>query len=158
MGVIDTWLAAAGAALLSAAVLYLFRRRRGHEVERDVVRLASHIVAVADTVEADLARVAGEPGFTRFANRCRECSERAHGALQLGRALRAVEIESLTGTLLMLHDDHRRMVDLRSELDRALGAWLDARGGDGPQVFRFVRPRRSGWPSSAFHTRPSTFG
>lgn len=158
MGVIDSWLALAGAALVAAVALCIFKRRRGHDVERQVLRLASDIVAVAATVDGDLARVATDPSFTKFANRRRECSERAEDALRQGRALRQAEMESLTGTLLMLHDDHRRMVDLRSELDRALAAWLDARGGDGPQVFKFARPRRSAWPSSAFHTRPSTFG
>lgn len=158
MGVIDSWFAAVVAALLAAVALCFFERRRSQDVERQVLHLASDIVGVAATVDADLARVAGEPDFTRFANRCSECSERSRDALKQGRALRGVDRESLTGTLLMLHDDHRRMVDLRSELDRALGAWLDARGGDGPQAFRFVAPRRSAWPSSAFHTRPSTFG
>lgn len=158
MGVIDSWLVAAGITAVAAAAWYIVRTRRSHEVERQVLRLASDIVAVAGTVDADLGRVAGDAAFTKFANRCRECGERARDALQQGKALRQVEVESLTGILLMLHDDHRRMVDLRSELDRALAAWLDARGGDGPQVFKFVRPRRSAWPSSAFHTRPSTFG
>jgi hypothetical protein len=158
VGVIDSWFAAIVAALLAAVALCFFGRRRGQDVERQVLHLASDIVAVAGTVDADLSRVAGEPAFTRFANRCRECSERSRDALKQGRALRSVEMESLTGTLLMLHDDHRRMVDLRSELDRALAAWLDARGDDGPRVFKFVPPRRSAWPSSAFHTRPSTFG
>lgn len=125
--------------------------------ERQVLRLASDIVAVAETVHADLARVAEDSSFTRFANRCRECSERSHEALKEGRGLRQLEAERLTGILLLLHDDHRRMVDLRSELDRALAAWLDARGHDGPQVFKFVRPRRSAWHSS-ISTRPSTLG
>ncbi len=154
---IGSWLAAAGTALCGAGVICLFRRRRGMDEERQVLRLASDIIAVAATVHADLARVAGDASFTRFANRCRECSERAHEALKEGKGLRQLEMERLTGILLMLHDDHRRMVDLRSELDRALASWLDARGHDGPPIFKFVRAKRSAWPSS-ISTRPSTFG
>ena len=154
---IGSWLAAAGTALFSAGAICLFRRRRGMDEERQILRLASDIVAVAGTVDADLSRVAEDPSFTRFANRCRECSERANEALQEGKGLRQLEAERLTGFLLMLHDDHRRMVDLRSELDRALAAWLDARGHDGPPVFKFMRAKRSAWPSS-ISTRPSTFG
>jgi LPXTG-motif cell wall-anchored protein len=155
---LESWLAAAGAALVSAGAVVVFRRRRGNEVARQVLRLASDIVAVGATLDADLARVAGEASFTKFVRRRQECGERAEGALKEGRALGVQEMEGLTGTLLMLHDDHRRMVDLRSELDRALAAWLDSRGQGNPRVFRFVPPRRSAWPSSAFHTRPSTFG
>lgn len=154
---IGSWLAAVGAALLGAGAICLFRRRRGADEERQVLRLASDIVGVAGTVDADLARVAPDSSFIKFANRCRECSERAHDALKEGRGLRQMEAERLTAILLLLHDDHRRMVDLRSELDRALAAWLDARGHDGPPVFKFVQPRRSAWPSS-ISTRPSTFG
>jgi hypothetical protein len=154
---IGSWLAAAGTALFGAGALCLFRRRRGVDEERQILRLASDIVAVAATVDADLSRVASDASFIKFANRCRECSERAHEALKEGKGLRLLETERLTSTLLLLHDDHRRMVDLRSELDRALAAWLDARGHEAPQIFKFVRPKRSAWPSS-ISTRPSTFG
>lgn len=153
---IGSWLAAAGTALCGAGAVCLFRRRRGMDEERQVLRLASDIVAVAATVDTDLARVAGDASFVKFANRCRECSERAEGALKEGKGLRQLEMERLTGILLMLHDDHRRMVDLRSELDRALAAWLDARGHDGPAIFKYVPPKRSTW-SSSLSTRPSTF-
>jgi hypothetical protein len=150
----------AGLGLLAggaAAAGWFLMRRRDDEVVRHTLRLASEIVAVGATIDADLARVPAEAPFQSFAQRCRENAERAHEALKQGRALRQMDPELLSDTALLLYEDHRRTVDLRSEVDRALAKWLETHGGDAPRIFKFARTRPSGWASSSFHTRPSTF-
>jgi hypothetical protein len=58
-------------------------------------------------------------------------ARRAEQALEQGKALGQQEAEALRTTLLLLHDDHRRMVDLRWEVDRAV-----ARTGPGGPLRR----------------------
>lgn len=148
------WMLPGLAALAACAVaIALFRRRTRVEVLPQVLRLAAEIESVARTVEEDLA---GMPrhAFSSFSLACGEYSRRARKALDAGLGLQARPRVVLTSTLLLLHEDHRKIVDLRSQLDRALGRWSKAEAG--PPVFRFERSGGSRWPGSS-SPRPSGF-
>jgi hypothetical protein len=148
---------AAGTVCFCGAAIFFWRNRRGHRIVRHIVALAAYIADVAGSVEADLASVAGDAAFTQFPLRCRDSAQRARHALQEGRALRQREPDSLSIILLELHDDHRRIVDLRSELDRALARKAEAGGQDRSRIISYGRVRPSRWPNSSLLTRPSTF-
>jgi hypothetical protein len=148
---------AAGAACFCGAAVFFWRHRRGDRTVRHIVRLAVDIADVAGSVEADLASVSGEAAFASFPLRCHDYAQRAKHALQEGRALRYREPDSLSIILLELHDDHRRIVDLRSELDRALARKADASGHDRSRIISYGRSKPSRWPTSSLLNRPSTF-
>ena len=103
-----------------------------------------------------MASPPSRPPCVVLRQRCRESRERALEALAEGKGLRLQEREALTTTLLLLHDDHRRIVDLRSEVDRALSRKQPA-GHDRSRVIAFGRTKPSRWPTSSLLTRPSTF-
>lgn len=148
----------AGAVCAGGATAFLFWKRRDDEdTVRHILRLAAEIEAVATTVEADLDGHADEPPCVVFRQRCREARIRAGEALAEGKALRLQEREALTTSLLLLHDDHRRIVDLRSEVDRALAGQAPDAAGDRSRVISFGRTKPSRWPTSSLLTRPSTF-
>ena len=152
---IMTWIAAAAVCFCCAAA-FVWQRRRGDDTVRHVARLAVEIVGVAGTIESDLESDAGAPAFVVFRQRCRENRERAEAALAQGRSLRQQEREALVTTLLLLHDDHRRMVDLRSEVDRAVAR--KAAGQDRCVEIRYSRSKSSRWATSSMRTTgPSTF-
>ncbi|GAB3764475.1 hypothetical protein GCM10028796_19590 [Ramlibacter monticola] len=147
---------AAGAACLGGVVAFVWHRRRGEDTLRHIARLAAGIVAVGGTIESDLETDPEAPAFMVFRQRCRENRERADQALEQGKALGQQEAEALLTTLLLLHDDHRRMVDLRSEVDRAVARRAAA---DRCVEIRFGHSSKpSRWPSSSPLTRPSTLG
>ncbi|HET8744864.1 MAG TPA: LPXTG cell wall anchor domain-containing protein [Ramlibacter sp.] len=154
-----TLASAAGALGLGAVAGWFFRRRRrDDETARDILRLASQIDAVAATVDADLEPAADDPPCVVLRQRSREARERATEALEQGRALRQQDREALRSRLLLLHDDHRRIVDLRSEVDRAMVRRKAARAGeDRCRIVSYGRPQPSRWSSSTLLTRPSTF-
>ena len=143
-------------ACLCGVAAFLWQRRTGDDRARHIARLAMEIDAVAGTIESDL-QVDGGEAFIVFGQRCRENRQRAREALGQGRALREQEAQALVTTLLLLHDDHRRMVDLRSEVDRAVARRAAAAGEDRCREIRFGRPKPSRWPASTLRTRPSTF-
>jgi hypothetical protein len=148
---------AAGTACFCGAAIFFWRNRRGGRTIRHIVSLAVDIAEVAGSVEADLAGVAGDAAFTNFPLRCRDYAQRARHALQEGKALRQREPDSLSIILLELHDDHRRIVDLRSELDRALARKADGGDSDRNRIIRYGRTSPSRWATSSLLNRPSTF-
>lgn len=151
-------LAAAGLAAGALAAWCLQRRRHDDDTVRDILRLAREIDAVAATVDADLENAADDPPCVVLRQRSREARERAAEALARGRALREQDREALITSLLLLHDDHRRIVDLRSEVDAALARSKAAGAGDDrSRIISFGRSKPSHWPSSSLLTRPSTF-
>jgi len=149
--------AAGGAACIGGAAAFFCKRRQDDECARHVLRLAADIDEVATGIESDLAGAADDPPCVVFRQRCGDARQRAQQARALGRALRLQEREALTTTLLLLHDDHRRIVDLRSEVDRALVRQAPG-GQDRSRVIAFGRTKPSFSPTSSMLTRPSTFG
>lgn len=147
----------AGTACLWGAALFYWRSRRGHGTMRHIMRLAVDIVEVAGSVEADLATVSRDANFAPFPLRCHDYAQRAKDALAEGKALRQREPDSLSIILLELHDDHRRIVNLRSELDRALVRKAEANGQDRSRIISYGRCKPSRWPTSSLLNRPSTF-
>ncbi len=136
---IELWLAAGAAAVCcGGAAFWNLKRRAGVDQVGHILRLASEIAEIAGTIDDDLSDVRDEPRFTRIAQRCRECTERARDAQRQRKELRTGSIDALTTTLLMLHDDHRRIVDLRSEADRALATWTESRSHEGGWASRFA--------------------
>jgi hypothetical protein len=147
--------AVSGAACIGAVTAFVWKRRHEEDAARHILRLAAEIDGVADGIDTDLACAADDPPCVVLRQRCREAHERAIQALAEGRDLRLQEREALTTLLLLLHDDHRRIVDLRSDVDRALAR--KARGEERCRVVSFGRSKSSHWPSSSLMTRPSTF-
>lgn len=143
------WALAAVAAAVSTLLLraWLVRRRESRDAVQHAVRLADDIVEVADTIEADLQKLKGRAEWPALGARCRECRERADQARTQWRALPAFEPDALQDLVERLHDDHRRVVNLRSEVDLALA------GSRGSRIYSHVRSK---FPSSSFPTRPST--
>lgn len=92
------------------------RARRG--LLRSVVRMAEEIGSVGATIHADLP--GGEEEFARVAADCNFLGRRAAHFLAQRSGLRRMSAERLQTALERLHDDHRRMVDLRSEVDYLL--------------------------------------
>jgi len=138
-------IAAAGAALLLNAPFV--RRVRSRDGVQHAARIAADIASVADTIEADLLKLKGAPAWGALNARCEECRERAdQTSAQLG-PLRRLEPDAVQDLVEHLHDDHRRVVNLRSEVDLALS------GSRGSRVYSYARSR---YPSSSFPTRPST--
>jgi hypothetical protein len=148
--------AAGAAACIAAALAFLWQRRHDEDTARHILRLAQEIDGVADGIDSDLARAADDPPCVVLRQRCREAHERATQALAEGKDLRLQEREALTTLLLLLHEDHRQMVDLRLDVDRALAR--RKAGEDRNRVIQFGRSKSSGWATSSLLTRPSTFG
>jgi hypothetical protein len=146
-----------GVAVGSGAVAWFCMAKRSHgaDAASHTLRLASEIIAVAETIEDDVAVLRDEPRFTRVAQRCRECAERAREALKQRKSMRSRDAEALTQTWLLLHDDHRRIVDLRSDTDRALASWAESHEQDGNWASRFASTLSAGWSSTLSKARPS---
>jgi hypothetical protein len=146
--------ALAGAAALGA---WLVRRRRHNRVVTNVLRLALDIVDVAATVDEDLDRVCTERTYPDVRAKCREYRDRAEAILAHRERLARLPSDRVVAALELLHDDHRRMVNLRSEADAVL-AGRPFRGHASRASRSVSQPRShpSAWHSSGFHTRPST--
>jgi hypothetical protein len=149
---------AAAAACIGGAAAFFWQRRQDDDSARHILRLAKEIEGVAEGIEADLESAADDPPCVVLRQRCREARGRATRALAEGQGLRLQEREALTTTLLLLHDDHRRIVDLRSQVDCALAPKAQGAGADRSRVISFGRTKPSRWPTSSLLTRPSTFG
>jgi hypothetical protein len=150
--------AAAAAAGIGTAAAFFWKRREDDDATRHILRLAAEIDGVAAGIDADLAGAADDPPCVVLRQRCREARRKARQALAEGQGLRLQQREALTTWLLLLHDDHRRIVDLRSEVDRALARKAQGTGADRSRVISFGRTKPSRWPTSSLLTRPSTFG
>jgi hypothetical protein len=147
--------AAAGSACIAAALAFFWKRRDDEDTARHVLRLAQEIDGVAASIDTDLECAADEPPCVVLRQRCRDAHERAMQALAEGKDLRLQEREALNTLLLLLHEDHRQIVDLRLNVDRALAR--RKAGDDRSRVISFGRGKSSGWATSSLLTRPSTF-
>ena len=145
------WILAGVAAGLAALGLraWLQRRHGGREAARHAVRLADDIAVIAETIEGDLGLLASHGSLTALRARCRECRERADDAYQRRNQISKLDPFALEDLVERLHDDHRRIVNLRSEVDLALASSQGKR----TRIYKFNRSR---FPSSSFPTRPST--
>jgi hypothetical protein len=145
-------LLAMGTALLAIAGWKAWVSRRGHvrNAVRHALRLSDDIAAIAETIEADLVRLNGQPAANPLRARCRECRERADDTFAQRRVLGMLDADALEERVELLHDDHRRVVNLRSEVDSALAG---AARPNGSRIYSYARSR---YPSSSYPTRPST--
>jgi hypothetical protein len=145
------WVLAGASALLALLAFRAWwsRRHHGRDAVRHVLRLADEIAAIAETIEADLGRLSGHAPLNALRARCRESRERADNTFQRRKSLDRLDVYALEDLVGHLHDDHRRIVDLRWEVDSALAG----AAGKGSRVYKFTRSR---FPSSSFPTRPST--
>lgn len=113
---------AAGIALvLTAGGFRWFASRARRGLVRSVVRMAEEIRGVAATIHADLP--GGGEEFARLAADCTFLGRRAAHFLAQGSGLRWMSAERLQTALERLHDDHRRIVDLRWEVDARLARY-----------------------------------
>lgn len=135
------WVVATSAALVSLAVaLYLLWKTR-RESQRHARRLGAEIVDVAASIELDLRNLQQHPATVIFGNRCTECRARAE---QVVSSL-PLSSEALTRAAGELHDDHRRIVELRSELDMFIASLRRGQlsagesGGRAPQAAGTLR-------------------
>jgi hypothetical protein len=137
------------AADAAAALVGRLRRRtnRTHLHER-IERLAGDIVAIAESIEADLAQLSGGADLTNVARLCTRSKTLAEQSARLRGG--TAEVEDVANRL---HDEHWRMVNLRSELDA-----LMVRRRDGDSSLRMCKfatggkPARSRWSSTLSHT------
>jgi hypothetical protein len=151
---IAQWFATAAAAALGAFLVLRTRRRRTQRQEH-VGRLAEEIVEVAQSIEADLHSLPRTTEAADLARRAADCRLRAT-AIAGSRCRTAQALNEAVG---QLHEDHRRVVDLRWELDAVMAERRT--GQPAPRSCKFAtgsKPTRSRWATTGLHTRPSTIG
>lgn len=150
----DFFMRALGIAALVAALAWVVRRlgRERSERQLHVQRLAAEIVEVARSIEADLRELPRTSEVADLARRCSECRERT----QLTARQRRMTEEALETATGQLHDDHRRVVNLRGEVDVLMAAKRS--GQEASREYRFSKPRASRFATTSFLTRPSTLG
>jgi hypothetical protein len=130
------------------------RQKRSHW-HQHVERLSAEIIEVAESIQIDLQSLPRTSEVADLAHRCNAC----RGRTEEVAARRLVSQEALEAAIAQLHDDHRRVVDLRSELDARI-----AHKRTGVPVVRArkvatttSKPGRSHWASTGLHTS-SSFG
>lgn len=144
---------------LAAMVAWFLRWQKKKRLVAHLLRLASDIVSVSESVEEDLESHVGGGVLGSFRARSRACRETAEAFLAHKERLDRIRTIRITRALEQLHDEHRRIVDLRSEVDVALSSWRRSPqvGAGRTRNFGWApKGGYSGWPSSGFHTRPST--
>jgi hypothetical protein len=114
-----------GVLVATTSAAHLVRRHSRREASEHIVRLAGEIVAIARTVASDLAHIGPNTPFARFDQQAAEYARRAGNAIAARDRLRRRRSQVLEATLVLLHEDHRHMVDLRSEFDAALALWAN---------------------------------
>lgn len=101
--------------------------RRGR-ARSDIVRLATEICSVAESIRDDLTRVRDGHKANEFNARRRRYGAEAERALRDRGALKQWSDPKLVATLETLHHDHFSIVSLRCEVDAELaGRELDVR-------------------------------
>jgi hypothetical protein len=139
--------------LLELVSLALTHRRRRTATRLHAERLANEIIEVAESIQIDLVDLPDRSDLMDFAHQTERCRQQAEEA---GRT-RASSILALEDAVGHLHEGHRRIVNLRSELDALLAA--RRRGKDVPRACRFAtgsKPVRSRWASTSSPTRSTT--
>ncbi len=147
-------IAAATLAGLGAFWMLRLQRRRSLR-QQHVERLAAEIVQVAQSIEVDLRSLPRTSEAAELAQRGADCRTRAR---QVATS-RCRTPDALDEAIGQLHEDHRRIVDLRWELDAVMA---ERRTGQPvPRSCKFAtgsKPTRSRWATTSLHTRPSTLG
>ena len=147
------WLVTAALAAVGALALGRSLQRRSAR-HLHVERLAAEIVEVARSIEVDLHELPRTSEALALGRRCSECCNRTRSA-----AGRRLKDEALEEAIAQLHDDHRRVVDLRSEVDVLMAAKRS--GQPVSRELRFAKstkPGRSRFATTSLLTRPSTLG
>lgn len=142
-----TWYFATTEAARAIAERFRGRGKRTHLHER-IDHLAEEIIAVADSIEADLAQMAAGSDLASVA---RQCTRSRKIAEQIVRQRWGTLVDA-EDAANRLHDNHWRMVNLRSELDVLM---VRRRDGDSSRMCKFAtgsKPVRSRWSSTLSHT------
>jgi len=155
------WLLAVMPIAVVVALARAHLRRRRDVRRQHVQRLAAEIVEIALSIAHDLETLPRTSDAVDLARRCGDCRTRAEEAA----GPRNISVQGIDGALRQLHDDHLRIVDLRSEVDAAMAARRS-----GKPVVRSCKfatgskPARSRWSSTLSTggtgntlTRPSSF-
>jgi hypothetical protein len=148
------WLVAATAAAVGAFWMLRIQRKRRQRQDH-VHRLAQEIVQVAQSIEVDLHTLPRTSEAAELARRGADCRTRAREVA----ASRCRTEQALHDAIGQLHEDHRRVVDLRWELDAVMAERRT--GQPAPRSCKFAtgsKPTRSRWATTGLHTRPSTLG
>jgi hypothetical protein len=120
-------------------------------------RLALDIRGVAQTIEADLAACADSGPGKVLSARCREIRLRVEAAGARVGFWRLSGTPSLKRRLEDMHEEHRRIVDLRSDADAVVAAMRDGEREERSCKFATrSKPQRSRPPGSGSHSSPST--
>lgn len=139
---------------LELASLALTHRRRREATRLHAERLAAEIMEVAESIQIDLVDLPDRSDLVDFARQTERCRQQAEEASRTGTC----SIVALEDAVGHLHEGHRRIVNLRSELDALLAA--RRRGKDVPRACKFAtgsKPVRSRWASTtSSHTRSTT--
>jgi hypothetical protein len=143
-----TWYFAAAEAAVAIAQKFSVRKNRTHLEER-IERLADEIIAVAESIEADLAQL---PAGSDLSHLARQCTRSRKLADQSSRQ-RVASVGDMEEVANQLHDDHWRVVNLRSDMDALIVRRRD--GDTNPRSCKFAtgsKPARSRWSSTLSHT------
>jgi hypothetical protein len=143
--------------LLSAALRRLSAAlpRRGpsrQQEQQRIQRLADEIIEVARSMEADVRQLPRTAELEYVFKHTRECRIRAQQATSMWRARK-----DMAQTAEQLHQDHWRVVSLRSELDGIMSGRRRERGTT-TRSCKFAtgsRPLRSRWSTISHPTRPT---
>jgi hypothetical protein len=108
----------AASRVLELGSLALTHRRRRTATRLHAERLANEIIEVAESIQIDLVDLPDRSDLMDFAHQTERCRRQAEEA---GRT-RAGPIAALEDAVGHLHEGHRRIVNLRSELDALLAA------------------------------------
>jgi hypothetical protein len=140
--------------LSCAGTVFSLLRRRGPSVQQErqrIQRLAEEIIEVAQSMEADLRQLPRTAELQHLFAHSRECRVRAQQATSRWRR------RDLQATGEQLHQDHWRVVSLRSELDAIMSGRPRERGTI-TRSCRFAtgsKPVRSRWSTISSPTRPA---
>lgn len=108
---------AAVAAGMGVFIAYQLASRRAPAAVRRVLDLAGQVMEVADSIHGDLPRSLDDAEALRLRTDCEYLGRRAEHVLRQGKVLRLLPDDRLQTALERLHDDHRRMVELRLQVD-----------------------------------------
>jgi hypothetical protein len=127
LGAIGWLLAALGAVALTLILILALQDWR--ESRRHLRRLGRGIIEIAESIQLDLAGLHHHAAAAVLSMRCAECRVRAE---QVARELPLAR-DALRQALGDLHEEHLRIVQLRSELDLLIASVR--RGGGANGVF-----------------------
>jgi hypothetical protein len=138
----------------AAIVAWFLQRRSKQRLVTHLLRLASDIVSVSGSVDDDLESHAGGGSWKSLSARSRECRETAEVFLAHRERLERLPTIRITRAMEQLHDEHRRIVDLRSEVDIALSSWKRSARLGASRMQTFSSAPQGG--GSLTYTHPST--